>query len=202
MNHPILSRVQNTETRTRWFMSSPFRVDLLDPKETVSTGIKLETDDDARHLSLSWILINPASSRAGNFSSLKPVSVTRHWLTGDLRVRFATILCGREGERVQVAAVVTFDEAQVKEVSLAVEDMEGRSLSGDDSLVILQNAMENGERRRRGGEERERYEEFMEMKRERREMKERKEKRMDMVCVSTVVTLLTAWAFFLVKISS
>ena len=59
------------------------------------------------------------------------------------------------GEEVQCAMVMTCGEGeelggklQVREVSLVVEDMEGKHLSGRDSLGILENAIEEGKRKK------------------------------------------------------
>ncbi|PSR86464.1 F-box protein [Actinidia chinensis var. chinensis] len=201
-NKLILSKIHETETESGWFLCSPFRVDLLDPKETVPSSIKFQSGEDTclsdleDNLTLSWILIDPTRNRAANFSSLRPVSVNRHWLTSDVQVRYAKVLPGeRRGELVVCAAVITCGrreggELQLKEVSLHVEDMEGKNLSGRESSLILQDAMENGERRREKiGEEQERYAEYLKMKREMAERKQRRERRLDMVCIATGVTL-------------
>jgi uncharacterized protein involved in high-affinity Fe2+ transport len=58
-------------------------------------------------------------------------------------------------------------EMHVGQVSLQVEDMEGKHMNGRDSLVILQAAMESGRRKKeRSGEGKERFEEFLEVQRE------------------------------------
>ncbi|CAL5352563.1 unnamed protein product [Camellia sinensis] len=207
----VISKTHETETVSGWFKCSPFRVDLLDPKETVPSPAKFQGGEDAcqsdleENLTLSWILIDPTRKRAANFSSLRPVSVTRHWLSGDFQVRFATILAGdRRDEFVQCGAVVTCDgkeggELQVKEVSLLMEDMDGKNLNGKDSLVILQEAMEGGERRKKRGEERERYQDYLKKKRERFEGKVRREKRLDMVCIVSGVTIFLAWTYVFLR---
>lgn len=210
-NKLILSKTHETETETGWFLCSPFRVDLLDPKETVSSPAKFHGRGEEtlqseleNNLTLSWILIDPSTKRAANFSSLRPVSVTSHWLTADVQARYATVLgsflctvlvtCrGKEGG----------DVLQLKEVSLQVEDMEGRTLSGKESLVILQEAMEGGKKvGKRGGDdddERERYVEFLRRKREMRERKQRRERRLDLVCMATGVTIFVAWVVVLLR---
>lgn len=207
-NKLILSKIHETETESGWFLCSPFRVDLLDPKETVSSSpAKFQGSEETlqseleNNLTLSWILIDPTRKRAANFSSLRPVSVTRHWLTADVQVRYATVLL----DSLLCTVLVTCGRDHVlelKEVSLHVEDMEGRNLSGKESLVILKEVMESGEGRKKGGErgdERERYMEFLRMKREMRERKQRRERELDLVCIATGVSIFVAWAVFLLR---
>ncbi|CAK9184692.1 unnamed protein product [Ilex paraguariensis] len=213
-NKLVFSQAHLTETVSLWFQCSLLRVDLLDYKETVPTPVKFAGDEETcradleEHMSLSWILIDPTHKRAVNLSSLRPVSVKRHWLTGDFLVRYATILAGDlNGDRwesVQCSLMVTCvgeqgGELQVKEVSMQVEDMDGMILSGNDGLVFLQEAMES-ERRKRGkrGEERERYEEYLEIRRERTEKNQGREWRLDKVFIATgIIIFLAFWAFVL-----
>lgn len=107
-------------------------------------------------------------------------------------------------EVVQCGIVVTCagkegGEMQVREVNLQVEDMEGRHLNGKESLVILQEALENGRRKKAKGEEgKARYERYLEMMGERRERRLRREKTLDMVCIALGVTIfLSFWSYFL-----
>uniref|UniRef100_A0A2N9EXI9 F-box domain-containing protein n=1 Tax=Fagus sylvatica TaxID=28930 RepID=A0A2N9EXI9_FAGSY len=213
----IFSKVIETETLTSWFRCSPFRLDLLDPKDVVPTPIKYpeEGEEDKcrdleEDLELSWILIDPIGRRAMNVSSQKPVSVQRHWLSGEVQVRFATILAGERGassEFVQCGVVITCGGSQgggllVKEMSLQVEDMDGVHLNGKESLVILQRAMEGkkGIRRRREEEGRKRYQEFLERKKERKEKKLRTEGTLDMLCVAFgVLGFASFWLFVLCR---
>ncbi|CAA6667605.1 unnamed protein product [Spirodela intermedia] len=62
---PVFSRVVQTNAKGRWFSCSPFRVDALDPTEDggappVPAGVSTEG------MTLSWILIDPASGGRGN----------------------------------------------------------------------------------------------------------------------------------------
>ncbi|KAJ6708218.1 F-BOX PLANT-LIKE PROTEIN [Salix viminalis] len=215
-NVPIFSKVARTETLTDWFKCSPLRVDLLGPKESVQTSIQYQTGEKdssvkqlEENITLSWILIDPKRRRAMNLSSGGPVSAQRHWLTGEVVVKFATIMAGDGGEKefVECGVVVCCGEKEggameVREVSLVMEDMEGRSLSGKESLVILQEALERGERRKKksGTEGKGRYEDFVEMKRERKERKQRLEKVLDMVCIVTGIAIfVSAWTFILFR---
>ncbi|KAJ4724924.1 F-box family protein [Melia azedarach] len=89
-NSLVISKAQVIETVTGWFWCSPFRVDLFDPEESVSSpfldlhGGRDDTwlEDLEENLSMSWILIDPSQKRAVNLSSGRAVSVERHWLTG------------------------------------------------------------------------------------------------------------------------
>lgn len=199
----LFSKVVETETRSDWFLSTPFRVDALDrtesPPSFKSAPPVMPFDGD---LSLSWVVVDPARGRAADFSSSRPVSVQRHWLSGEIQVRFATVM--GESEGVQVGIVVACEgggeggDVRVKEVSLQVEDADGMSLNGRESLAVLQGAMEGRRRRRPGAveeaaEERRRYSEFVERKRERKEKKTRRERRVDMACVITSVFLFATF---------
>lgn len=210
---PVSSRVLETETGSEWFQHSPFRVDLLDPKEVLPIPIKIDDWDDdmwqqdlKQNLTLSWIIIDPTRKRAGNFPSLEPVSVQRHWLTGEVRVEYATVLgCNRFGF-VECKVVVTCGmseqlqgELHVREACLQVEDMDGKYLNGKDSLVTLMRAMEFGKRSRKEEERRKRHGEYLEMKRLKRERKVLKEKVMDVACVTGVSILLTTSILLLVS---
>ncbi|KAA8518534.1 hypothetical protein F0562_016008 [Nyssa sinensis] len=164
----IFTKVQETETVTGWFRCSPFRIDLLDHKDVVPTRLQHPDGDEtcmalAEEMTLSWIVIDPIGRRAMNLSSYKPVSVQRHWLSGEVQVRFASILAGDHkrsaSEFVQCGIVVTCSGSEggkmlVREVYLQVEDMDGMHLKGKESLVILQRALE-GKRRRVGRTRRE-----------------------------------------------
>jgi hypothetical protein len=216
----IFSKVEETETITSWFMSSPFRVDLLYPnhhdffltpyhnnnqqipepdnyyKDTWQTGL-------LQNITLSWILIDPTRKRAVNLSSRKPVSVERHWLTGEVQVKFAVVVPGggRWGtaeELVECAVVVECGRGidgrvQVSEVSLSVEDMEKRNLNGRESLVILQNAMERV--KRVGNEGKERYEEFVEKRRVRKLRRAKRENVLDtcFILIGVLIFVVFWW---------
>lgn len=218
----IFSKVQESDTETEWFLCSPFRVDLLDEKESVRTPIRHVRESEAwlkhleENLTLSWIFIDPTRNCAANVSSRMPVSVQRHWLTGEIQLRYATIMAGQmsssssssssELDLVQCGVVVTLGgkeggEVNVREVSMQVEDMEGKHINGRDSLVILKAAMESGKRKKETpGEGKERFEEYMEMKRERRERKQKRERALDMFCIFTGVTIFVAfWSFVLFR---
>ncbi|XP_068662983.1 probable F-box protein At2g36090 [Aristolochia californica] len=213
----IFSRLVETETRSGWFLSSPFRIDALDSNESPHAAKAASSSPAVKsvegELTLSWVVINPASGRAADFSSRRPVSVQRHWLSGEIQVRFATVLNrfpagSSEAEPVQVGILVTCEggEEHVREVSLQVEDLEGTSLNGRDSLVVLQGAMEGhrGKKRETKEEEegeRQRYLEFLERKRLKKEKKMRNEGRLDMACVLIGVPIFAAfWAFVIVML--
>ncbi|CAB4317474.1 unnamed protein product [Prunus armeniaca] len=214
----ILSKVVETETVTGWFRCSPFRIDLLDPKDVVPTQIKYpagqESDtcrDLGDDLTLSWILIDPIGRRAMNLSSHRAVSVQRHWLSGEVHAWFASILPGEKGsasEQVQCGILVTCGESeggelQVREVSLQVEDMDGMHLNGRDGLVILQRALEGRKGRKKSRREEEgkkRYEEYLERKKERKEKKLRTEGTLDTLCVAFgVLGFFVFWLFILCR---
>ncbi|RZC84104.1 hypothetical protein C5167_046881 [Papaver somniferum] len=193
-NEIIYSKVQTTETLSGWFQYSPFRIDLLDPKFVVPTEILFDNDscrDLAKCLKLSWIVIDPTGRRAANLSSGGAVSVHQHWLTGEIELKFATIMAsgGNSDELAESEIIVTCGGSQggelhVTEVSLKMQDMNGSNLSGKDSLVILKNGMVNGKRvaaKEEAGKGR--YEEYLRIKKEREERKLRREGRLDAICI-------------------
>ncbi|XP_014495415.2 probable F-box protein At2g36090 [Vigna radiata var. radiata] len=199
---PVLSRVVETETVSGWFRCSPFRVDVLDPKEAVATAMEYPRSEEAcerlrEELRLSWIVVDPEGKRAVNVSSGRAVSVERHWLSGEVRVRFATVVGGGErgsaSEAVLCSVTVTCgSEMQVREACVQMEDMDGTILNGRDSLGILQRALEG----KRGtffvAGEKDRFLEFMNRKRERKERKMRDERRLDMACVALALLSFAA----------
>ncbi|KAK4762144.1 hypothetical protein SAY87_030028 [Trapa incisa] len=205
----IFSQVVSSETVTAWFKCSPFRIDMLEPKEVVATPVPYpDTNHECRQLgdglTLSWIVIDPAARRAANVSSRRPVSVIRHWLSGEVHARFATVLpgeirSGSSSEFVECGAVVTCGgswggDLQVIEVSLQVEDMDGKFLNGRESLAVLRRALAGGRRTPsgvgRGDEVRRMHEEFQRMKMERKERRLRAEGTLDMICVALGFFLL------------
>ncbi|XVE59616.1 hypothetical protein DITRI_Ditri05aG0060300 [Diplodiscus trichospermus] len=216
----IYSKVEEMETSSIWFLCSPFRVDLLDSKDSAPTPIKYFGDskhdkwlkDLEENLTLSWIVIDPTRKNAVNVSSRSAISVQRHWLTGDVHVRFGTVMKGdgRRGssrELVECGVVVTCGgkeggEMHVREASMVMEDMEGKGLNGKDTLVILEGVMENSRRKKRNENEgKEKYEEFEERKRERKEMKQRKERALDLVCITIgVACFVTFWSAMLFRL--
>ncbi|EXB54609.1 hypothetical protein L484_019179 [Morus notabilis] len=196
----ILSKVVETETSSGWFRCSPFRVDLLHPKDVVPTEIPYPRGDDtcrdlAEGLTLSWIVIDPIGRRSMNLSSHRPVEAQRHWLSGEVHVRFSAVLLGSSSEFTQCGVQLTCggwshcggggeEFLQVREVCLVVEDMDGTHLKGRESLVILQRALEG--KRGKGGKMREeegrkRCQEYLERKRERKERRLRTEGALDIV---------------------
>uniref|UniRef100_A0A0E0F2Q0 F-box domain-containing protein n=1 Tax=Oryza meridionalis TaxID=40149 RepID=A0A0E0F2Q0_9ORYZ len=174
----IMSRLVETDTSSAWFLGSPFRVDAL-----VQEGFSAPSPITPSSLTLSWILIDPASGRAMNASSRRPVAVDRKWLTGETVARFTVMLGGGGG--VALDAAVTCDDryGHVREVSLCVEDGEGGGVSGQDGLAAVAAAMA-GARRGQGAEAaaRQRYEEFVKGKRARKEWKARREGIVDLCC--------------------
>ncbi|VFQ94130.1 unnamed protein product [Cuscuta campestris] len=202
----IYSKAIVSETVSNWFSSSPFRVELLNTKGTPARFFPCPAGQEEleEQLALSWILIDPSGKRSVNVSSLKPVGFRQNCFTGNIEIRFATVLEGGGGEWVQFSVVVTCEgkeggEAHVREASMQVEDMEGKSVKGKESLVIIQEAMGMERRKRKEGEEKERYEEFERRKRERKEIKERREKRLDLACIAaglfTLIVFLTLVLF-------
>ncbi|GAB4824648.1 hypothetical protein Ancab_007520 [Ancistrocladus abbreviatus] len=210
----IFSKVHETDASTEWFEYPSFRVDLIDPKENLRTPIEMKSLKDLEeNLTLSWIVIDPTRKRAANFSSFRRVSVERHWLTRDIRVKYATILAGNgfgslEPEFVECKVVVTCGRKEegmlhLKEVCMQVEDMRGNPLNGKDSLGFLVHAMEYG-KRERGDEERKRYnKQYLEFKSERRQRKlvKRRIHALKVGCVAVGISIAVAlcWLFLVIN---
>uniref|UniRef100_A0A7N0UZ16 F-box domain-containing protein n=1 Tax=Kalanchoe fedtschenkoi TaxID=63787 RepID=A0A7N0UZ16_KALFE len=209
---PILTRVVESECDSGWFHGSPFRIDMLESKEAVTVPtIAHPGSDEAfkndleRNLTLSWILIDPSRRKSANLSSSRPVFVRRRWTTGDVQVRFATVLRMDEDTEIQCRITVACglkeggDEVDVREMSMHLEDMDGKNLCGEYGLAVLAAAVEFGERRKgRDGEEKERYDAYLERRRERRSVKDRRERLLDLVFIGVSVSVFVSfWGFVL-----
>ncbi|KAK8605049.1 hypothetical protein V6N13_082508 [Hibiscus sabdariffa] len=214
-NEIIYSKVEEIDTSSSWFLSSLFRVDVLDPKDSASSPVKCIGGGDGdetwvkhmeENLRLSWIVIDPVQKRAVNMSSRRAVSVQRHWLTGDVQVRFGTVVAGGERrgcarEWVECGVVVTCcgkegGEMQMREVSMVMEDIEGKGLNGRESLVILGRVTGDGRRK----EGKEKYDDFQQRKKQRKEENQRQEKLLDLACITIgVAGFLTFWSVVLFK---
>uniref|UniRef100_A0A7N0RGK7 F-box protein n=1 Tax=Kalanchoe fedtschenkoi TaxID=63787 RepID=A0A7N0RGK7_KALFE len=208
---PVLTRVAETECDSGWFHGSPFRIDMLESKESVTIPITHPGSDEAfkndleQSLTLSWILVDPSRSKSANLSSSRPVFVLRRWTAGDVQARFATVLRVDGETEIQCRITVTCglkeggDEVDVREVSMHLEDMDGKNLCGEQSLAVLAAALEFGERRKgRDGEEKERYDAYLERRRERRAVKDRRERLLDLAFIGVSVSAFVSfWVFVL-----
>ncbi|KAI3705513.1 hypothetical protein L1987_75752 [Smallanthus sonchifolius] len=185
----IYSNVQFTDITTE-FMSSEIQINLN--KDATGNRINLEVDELAgvdeskfshvkESLTLNWILIDPSLKRAGNLSSIKPISVKKDWVTNETLVQYVIVLRGCDpNEMVQyriqvVLGVGDFGEGlHVKEVVMKLMDLDSYWLNGRDFLVISQRAIsgENNVRRKVVDDEFrwKSRREFKEMKRMRNEL--------------------------------
>lgn len=182
-------------------------VDFLDPKESITVPIRHVVGDNItwlkhleENLTLSWIIIDPVQKRAVNLSSRNPVSVQRHWLSGDVQLRYGTVMArGGTREMVQCGVMVTLGgkkggEMHVSGVCMQVEDMDGKYLNGKESLLILKSAIEMVKRKRgKGNEGKKRYEEYLETKRKKQEREYKIEKFLDLACTATWVSVFLAF---------
>ncbi|XP_020233873.1 probable F-box protein At2g36090 [Cajanus cajan] len=199
----VLSRVVETETESGWFRCSPFRVDVLDPKEAAATAVEYPRSEEecaeiGEKLRLSWIVVDPEGRRAVEVSGGRAVSVERHWLSGEVRVRLATVVGGGERGSATEAALcsvtVTFGgEMQVREACLEMEDLDGMQLNGKESLGILQRALEGkrGKLLSEGHHGNDRFADFVYRKMERKERKVRDERRLDLLCLCLGFAILS-----------
>ncbi|KAK1354559.1 F-box domain-containing protein [Heracleum sosnowskyi] len=212
-NKPLFAKVVTSNTDSDAFLDAPFWIDLLS-NETLKLPGKFDTEDETflsrlgRDLNVSWIVIDPSGRMAANMSSSRPVLVRQHWVTGDIKVRYVKVLAGgRKGKpnefvqcKIEVECVrrVGNGELHVGQVSLKIEDMDKSYLSGRDSLVILQDALESGERKRgRDGEEKEIYDKYLGKRKERREKLQKIERRLEMVDRATRISISMAMLFLL-----
>ncbi|KAL2511058.1 F-box protein [Abeliophyllum distichum] len=204
----VYSKVLETETLSGWFLSSPLRINLLDLKEVVSAPVMFEGEEGTcmelleEHLTVSWILIDPAHKRAVNVASSKAVEIRRHWLTEEIQLRYSTVVAAADGELVQCGVEVCGGgkeggELQLNEVTMQVEDMEGKILTGLESLVILLEAMEGQRRKSDIKVEKERFETLKKTRIQFSERKQRREKNLDVVYIATgVFIFISLWAYF------
>ncbi|KAL8148104.1 F-box protein At2g27310-like [Apium graveolens] len=189
-NDLVHSKVVVTNTDDNSFLGSLFSVDMTDCNDTVELPLKYQGNENEcmrkleEKLTLSWIVIDPALKRAGNVSSLRPVSVRPYWDGSSIKVVYATVLSGDAtdtSEFVECRVIAIFDfqqgkDVQLRELSFCVVDMVKSRLNGKRTLRILQNAMECGERKKENGQGRELYLEHLEFKRKRRDDKQRRQK--------------------------
>ncbi|KAJ0693949.1 putative F-box-like domain superfamily protein [Helianthus annuus] len=216
----VFSNVESTSTTpSDWFLSCPFRIDLLEHKELVQLELEISGDDQViqsnleKHMTLSWIMIDPAQNRAINLSSTKPVSVHRNLLTDEIELTFSVVTSVNShvhnNEHVNCNIEVTCGvkegslELYVSGMSFTIHDINGKCLSGKDSMVILQ-GLTVAERRWRndgGGWQKEMYDEYIQRRKERKEKMERRERRLDLIRVGCAVAFLMAFwslALFLI----
>ncbi|KAE9585643.1 putative F-box domain-containing protein [Lupinus albus] len=176
---PFFSKCHVTQTRKGWFLSSSLWIDILEPNEVVPTHLKLSRNDDVQwlknleeNLTLSWIMIDPTRNRAVNLSSGSVVSTRWQTLTEELEV---------------VYAVMMEDEVQ--------------HVTGKDSMVILQRAMEFGKRKRLDRKEKkESYEKFCRIRKEREDRLLKKYKNIDFVADSMFLAfVVSAFLFWFLR---
>ncbi|XP_074576907.1 putative F-box protein At2g36090 [Curcuma longa] len=191
----ILSLVVETDTSTSWFRAAPFRLDADVEKKDDGGSLFFSPEE----LTLSWIVIDPQSKRAVSATSQRPVAVNRHWITGEMVVRFALVL----SEEWAVGAVVKCGEesGEVREINLVAEGVEGACLSGREGLAVLRSVMEGGRRRKEEEEEaRRRWEEFEGHRQKRKETAARMERLVDLAFAAVgAVAFMALLAFAVVR---
>ncbi|XP_074342574.1 F-box protein At2g27310-like [Apium graveolens] len=152
---------------------------------------------------LSWIMIDPTQKRAANVSRQLPVTVRRHWIDGDIEVKYA-ILMPRDSsaglsELVEIRITVMLEWVQEKtylklrKVSLQVHDMDCICLQGREILRILQTAIQYGTRQK--ARVRDRYKAYVIKKRERREERQKLQHKITSPLLATFHVALTIFMF-------
>ncbi|KAI3705514.1 hypothetical protein L1987_75753 [Smallanthus sonchifolius] len=187
----IYSNVQFTDVTTE-FLSSELQIKLNE--DATSNGINLEVDELAgvdeetlSHLkesvTLNWILIDPTLKRAGNLSSIKPVTAKKDWVTNETILLYDTVLPGCDPNemvlcRIHVVLGVGGQGLHVKEVMMKLIDVDSCWLRGREFLVITQGAIlgESNVRRKvvDDDDRRKSRREFKEIRRQRKEFEEDK----------------------------
>lgn len=193
----IYSKVLVTDALSTWFLCTPLRLDILDPKETITVNVPASLERAADLFRVSWILIDPARQRSINVASERAVDVRCHWLMDNIQLRFATTIAGRGGEPLQCGVVITCGGGRVKEVSMQVEEMEGKIVTGKEALWALQATMEAPKSKREWEREKEIHEAFVKMKRQYKERKQKREKGLDLACIAVGVSIFLAMLFWI-----
>ncbi|XP_076919849.1 F-box protein At2g27310-like [Bidens hawaiensis] len=219
----IYSTVQFTDITTN-FLSSELNIKLTEDLG-ISGHIDMEVDVHAgvdkatlAHLkesvTLNWIIIDPTLKRAGNLSTIKPVSVKMDWVSNRTIVKYVTVLPGCEpNEMVQCCMYVVLglddkgEGLKVKEVTMKMLNLDSCWLSGRDFLVILKRAIlwENNIRKVVDDKERwERHSECKEMKSQRKKLvrKEEKKRNRDMMMIHFGLFMLFCFSFYLLSLVS
>nr|GEY76870.1 F-box protein At2g27310-like [Tanacetum cinerariifolium] len=150
----IYSQIQVTDMSAN-NLSSGLEIELPGISQTIDLTVdeiagadKATLLDLKESLILNWILIDPALKRAGNYSSIKPVSVKPDWATNETHVRYVTILPGRDPNeivkcRIHVALGVGKRGVglHAKDVTLKLEDLDANCINRRDFLVVMQRAI-------------------------------------------------------------
>ncbi|XP_071711932.1 F-box protein At2g27310-like [Rutidosis leptorrhynchoides] len=162
-------------------------------------------------MTLNWIIIDPTQKRAGNISSIKPVSARQAWMSNGTVLRYVTVLPGCDpNEMVQcrIKMVLGVDSSSnmgglyVKKVVLKLRDVDYNCLSGREFLVITQRAIseQNNVIRKVIDDDEERwksYNEFEELKRNKKEMVEKEEEKRVKAIKMNYVGILVSFCFSL-----
>ncbi|KAD6796417.1 hypothetical protein E3N88_07313 [Mikania micrantha] len=146
----IESNNEPTNNGCRIFSSIGLKAgDMIDPTNEATLSHLKDS------VTLSWILINPRSKRAGNLSSIKPVSAKPGWMPNEAILRYTTVLPGYDPNemvecRIEVVLEGVDEGLQVQDVVLKLLDMDSICLNGGEFLVITQGAIseENNVKRR------------------------------------------------------
>nr|XP_043617693.1 F-box protein At2g27310-like [Erigeron canadensis] len=155
----IYSKTHFTDTTNDHFLSSPFQIVLNESTHVPKKFDELAPLNDEETLSflkesmtLNWIIINPTHKRAGNLSTIKPVSVKYGWVSNEINLQYITVLpgCNPKDEMVKCKIQLVLLESniegdvilQVKEISLKAQDLVSSNwLNGKDFMVITQRAI-------------------------------------------------------------
>ncbi|PWA88545.1 F-box domain, cyclin-like protein [Artemisia annua] len=217
----IYSQVKVTDVSAN-NMSSRFEILLPGISQTIDLTVDEVAGADKatllrlkESLTLNWILIVPALKRAGNYSSIKPVSVKQDWATNETHVRYVTILPGRDPNeivkcRIHVALGVGKRGVglHAKEVMLKLEDLDCHCLNGRDFLVVMQRAImeENYVKRKVIVDDEERckcYKVFKNLKKAKKEWVEKKEQKRELAMHLSYFGVLLSFLlsfYFLIKL--
>ncbi|WOG94550.1 hypothetical protein DCAR_0313846 [Daucus carota subsp. sativus] len=208
----VYSKVDVIDTTNESFASSVFEVEVLDRTKFVRLPMKSEDEDDSHisnlkmNMTLSWILIDPTQKRAANVSSQLPVSVRRHWIGGDIEVKYAIVMPRYSGagmsELVEIRIIVMLEweedktKLKLRKVSLQIRDMDNICLQGSESLRILQEAIQCRTRiKAQRAEVIDKYKIFVNKKRARREGRQKRKIKITGPLLATIVVGLVILCF-------
>ncbi|KAI3776668.1 hypothetical protein L1987_46456 [Smallanthus sonchifolius] len=226
-NDIVYSTVKFTDTSSD-FLSSELRIGLNDDPDCYESGyeevpiisrsIELEVDeisgaDEATlsHLKesvkLNWILIDPTRKRAGNLSSVKAVSARQDWMCNQTVLKYVVVLPGSDpNEIVQCKIQLVLGVGaggvglHVKHVTLILQDLDCRCLTGREFLVIMKGTLleENNVRRKVMDDRGRRWRgcrEFKEIKRVKKELERMEGEKRDFAIKMNYVVILVSFCF-------
>ncbi|KAK1565445.1 hypothetical protein Q3G72_026666 [Acer saccharum] len=153
----------------------------------------------AKHLRLSWVLLDKKKGKAVNLSSWKPLSVKRNWLNnGNYEIHFGCIILVDESVLPHKLAkciisatckiIQNAGHLRWKEISIHIEDITGAHIGAQQSLLVVNQALYSL-RSKNHLEVEKGYRLYDEKKRELMKKKAFQDKLADWLCMSIQITV-------------